>query len=82
MLTMSLCPVATPSERAVAVNIESMRAFVRLREMLATHADLVKKLDDLEQKYDAHFKVVFDAIRGLMSLAPLAKKQIGFPSKE
>ena len=51
------------SERAVQVNIEIMRAFVRLREMIATHKDLVRKLDALEKKYDAQFKVVFDAIR-------------------
>ena len=51
------------SERAVQVNIEIMRAFVRLREMLASHAELARKLDALEKKYDAQFRVVFDAIR-------------------
>lgn len=54
------------SGRAVAVNIEIMRAFVRLREMLAGHADLARRLDELEQKYDNQFRVVFDAIRQLM----------------
>jgi len=54
------------SPRAVAVNVEIMRAFVRLRRILASHADLARKLDDLERKYDAQFKVVFDAIRQLM----------------
>ena len=53
------------SERAVQVNIEIMRAFVRLRRILASHADLARKLDTLEKKYDAQFKVVFDAIRQL-----------------
>jgi phage regulator Rha-like protein len=71
------------SERAVLVNIEVVRAFVRLRELLASHADLARKLTDLEKKYDAQFKIVFDAIRALM--APPAsenKNPIGFvPSK-
>ena len=51
------------SERAVRVNIEIMRAFVQLRQMLASHADLARKLEALEKKYDSQFKVVFDAIR-------------------
>jgi len=66
------------SERAVNVNIEIMRAFVRLREMLATHADLIRKLDALERKYDTQFKVVFDAIRELMSPNARSAKRIGF----
>jgi hypothetical protein len=68
------------SERAVEVNIEIMRAFVRLREMLASHKDLARKLADLEQKYDEHFRIVFEAIRQLMAGAePSAKKPgIGF----
>ena len=55
------------SERAVDVNIEIMRAFVRLRQMLASHEELARKLDALEKKYDAQFRVVFDAIRQLMA---------------
>jgi hypothetical protein len=55
------------SERAILVNIEIMRAFVRLRQMLASNAELARELDALEKKYDAQFKVVFDAIRQLMS---------------
>src|SRR5512136_2044670 len=51
------------SERAIKVNIEIMRAFVHLRRILASHADLARKLDALEKKYDAQFKVVFEAIR-------------------
>ena len=51
------------SERAIEVNIQIMRAFVKLRELMATHKDLARKLDDMEKKYDAQFKVVFDAIR-------------------
>ena len=67
------------SPRAVAVNVEIMRAFVRLRQMLASHADLARKLDALEKKYDAQFRIVFDAIRQLMA-PPEAKPQrkIGF----
>ncbi len=66
------------SNRAMRVNIEIMRTFVRLREILATHKDLARKLEELEKRYDAQFRVVFDAIRQLMS--PLAKprRHIGF----
>jgi hypothetical protein len=67
------------SPRAVSVNVEIMRAFVRLRGVLASHADLARKLDALEQKYDAQFKTVFDAIRALMASPPVAPKPaIGF----
>lgn len=67
------------SPRAVRVNIEIMRAFVRLRQMLQTNADLARKLSALEQKYDAQFRVVFDAIRQLMA-PPSAppKRRIGY----
>jgi hypothetical protein len=54
------------SKRAVAVNVQIMRTFVRLREMLASQADLAKKIEQLERKYDHQLKVVFDAIRQLM----------------
>lgn len=66
------------SPRAVKVNIEFMRAFVRLRRMLSSHADLARKLAALEKKYDAEFKVVFDAIRQLMVPAEPQKESIGF----
>jgi len=66
------------SPRAVQVNIEIMRAFVRLRQMLATNADLARKLAALERKYDTQFKVVFDAIRELMSPPEKPKRHIGF----
>ena len=69
------------SKRAVQVNIEIMRAFVRLRQMLTSHADLERRLSALERKYDRQFKVVFDAIREIMSPArPPRKRQIGFHS--
>jgi len=67
------------SQRAVHVNIEIMRAFVRLRQILASHAGLAKRLDELEHKYDAQFRVVFDAIRELMAPPPEPpRKRIGF----
>jgi hypothetical protein len=66
------------SPRAVQVNIEIMRAFVRLRQMLQQNADLARKLAALERKYDAQFKVVFDAIRGLMAPPVPRRKRIGF----
>src|SRR6476660_3745495 len=55
------------SDRAIGVNIAIMRAFVRLREILGSHKDLARKLDELEKKYDEQFAVVFDAIRQLMT---------------
>jgi hypothetical protein len=70
------------SKRAVQVNIEIMRAFVRLREMLSSHKDLERKLSALENKYDEQFKVVFDAIRALMKETEKPKRKIGFEVKE
>ena len=70
------------SKRAIQVNVEIMRAFVRLRKMLASHVELARKLASLERKYDAQFKVVFDAIRQLMAPSQPAKKKIGFQVKE
>lgn len=66
------------SKRAIEVNIAIMRAFVRLREMIASNKELAKRLDDLEKKYDAQFKVVFDAIRQLMAPPETKKRKIGF----
>ena len=73
---------ALGSPRAIHVNIEIMRAFVRLRGMLASHADLARKLDALEKKYDAQFKVVFDAIRQLMTPPSPKGRRIGFHAKK
>ena len=70
------------SERAVEVNIQIMRTFTRLREMLLTHKDLQRKIEDMEKKYDTQFKVVFDAIRSLMSPAEKPKRKIGFQRKD
>jgi len=66
------------SPRAVQVNIEIMRAFVRLRRMLQTNAELAKKLDALEAKYDTQFKEVFQAIRQLMSPPEKPRRKIGY----
>ncbi len=70
------------SERAIAVNIEIMRAFVRLRQILTSHADLARKLEALEKRYDAQFRVVFDAIRQLMTLPERPRRSIGFKVQE
>lgn len=66
------------SERAVRVNIEIMRAFVRLRQVMSTREDLLRRLDELEQRYDAQFKAVFDALRQLMAPPGVSPKRIGF----
>jgi hypothetical protein len=66
------------SPRAVRVNIEIMRAFVRLRQMLASHAELARKLDAMERKYDGQFRVVFDALRQLMMEPVRKKRPIGY----
>ena len=70
------------SRQAIMVNIQIMRAFTKLREMLATHTELKQKLEELEQKYDSQFRIVFDAIKELMEQpAPPPKGRIGFHSK-
>ena len=66
------------SKRAVRVNIEIMRTFVRLRQILISHADLARKLATLEKRYDTQFKAVFDAIRQLMMPPEQPKRRIGF----
>jgi phage regulator Rha-like protein len=70
------------SEQAVLVNIAIVRTFVRLRQILASHADLASKLEELEKKYDAQFRVVFDALRQLMNPPEPKKKEIGFHARE
>jgi hypothetical protein len=66
------------SERAIQVNIAIMRAFVQLRDMIAGNAELRRRLDELEKKYDAQFKVVFDALRALMRAPEKPQRRIGF----
>lgn len=70
------------SERAVKVNIEIMRAFVRLRRMLLANTVLARQLRDLEKKYDSQFNVVFDAIRQLMTPPVKKPSKIGFKVDE
>ena len=66
------------SRRAVQVNIAIMRAFVSLREMLASHRELAARLEQMEKTHDAQFKVVFDAIRALIEAPPGSARRIGF----
>ncbi len=66
------------SKRAVEASVQVVRAFVKLRQMLASNAELALKLDELERKYDHQFKIVFDAIRQLMTPPPAKIKPIGF----
>ena len=70
------------SPRAVEMSVFVVRAFVRLRQWLAGHAELSRRLDELERKYDTQFKDVFDAIRQLMSPAARKRKEIGFHVRE
>ncbi len=66
------------SKRAVEVNIAIMRAFVKLREMLASNHELARRLDQMEKNYDTRFKIVFDAIRELMKPPEKPRRAIGF----
>jgi hypothetical protein len=70
------------SDQAIKVNILIMRAFVKLRQMIASNKDLSKRLDDLEKKYDGELRVVFEAIRQLMAPPAKPKRKIGFDLKE
>lgn len=70
------------SPKAIAVNIEIMRAFVKLRRFLLTNDELARKLSALERKYDVQFKAVFDAIRELMKPPAAAPRKIGFGKRE
>jgi hypothetical protein len=75
---MAMLSSVLKSPGAAAVNVEIMRAFVRLRSLLAKNGDLARKLAALEKRYDAHFRVVFDAIRELMTPPTRTRKPIGF----
>jgi hypothetical protein len=70
------------SQRAVQVNIEIMRAFVRLRGAVSTHKGLGRQLITMESRYDRQFKVVFDAIRGLMKEPESKRRGIGFTNRQ
>ena len=66
------------SERAIEVNIAIMRAFVEMRQLLSTHEELKKKIEEMESKYDKHFQVVFEAIRQLLAEEEKPTRRIGF----
>ena len=66
------------SDRAVCVNVEIMRTFVRLRQILSSNKELSRRLDELEKKYDGQFKAVFEAIRQLMAPPAAKTRKIGF----
>jgi hypothetical protein len=70
------------SERAILVNIEIIRTFVKLREILLSHQDLARQLSELEQKYDSQFRVVFDAIREVMTPPEPKRRKMGFLADE
>lgn len=69
------------SERAIQVNIQIIRTFTKLRQMLSTHEELKKKIESMEKKYDSQFKIVFDAIRELITDELKPKRKIGFDRK-
>ncbi|HVZ80139.1 MAG TPA: ORF6N domain-containing protein [bacterium] len=69
------------SPKAIQVNIQIMRTFVKLRQLMASNADLAKKIDELERKYDGHFTVVFEAIRELVAVPASKTRKIGFLSE-
>lgn len=66
------------SKRAVHVNIQIMRTFTKIREFLATHQELQKKMDEMEKKYDNKFKIVFEVIKQLLTPPETKKRKIGF----
>lgn len=66
------------SKRAIQVNIQIMRAFTQLRQMLATHEDLKSKIEDMESRYDEQFQIVFEAIKQLLEEEEKPKRKIGF----
>ncbi len=70
------------SDRAIQVNIQIMRAFTRLRQMLSTHEELKRKIEAMESKYDRQFRVVFEAIKQLIDTDDKPKRKIGFEVKE
>jgi hypothetical protein len=70
------------SKQAIQVNIQIMRTFTRLREILGTHEEIKRKIEQMEQKYNGQFKVVFEAIRQLMTPPERSKRKIGFKLKE
>jgi phage regulator Rha-like protein len=70
------------SERAIQVNIQIMRTFTKIRKMLASHKDLKQKIEEMEKKYDSQFKIVFNAIKELMSPPEKPIRKIGFKTEK
>jgi hypothetical protein len=70
------------SPKAIQVNIQIMRTFTKLREMMSSHKELSRKLSELEKKYDGQFQIVFEAIRQMIDVEEKPKKKIGFMVKE
>jgi phage regulator Rha-like protein len=70
------------SPKAIQVNIQIMRTFTKLREMITSHKDLTKKLNELEKKYDGQFQIVFEAIRQLIEVEESPKRKIGFIARD
>ncbi len=70
------------SERAIQVNIQIMRTFTKIREMLSSHKDLKHKIEEMEKKYDSQFKIVFNAIKELMSQPEKTVRKIGFKTEK
>ena len=79
-LGVAMLSSALRSKRAIAANIEIMRAFVELRRMLSENRELARRIDELEKRYDSNFEIVFDAIRKLIAPAPQPRKRIGYLS--
>ena len=70
------------SPRAIHVNIQIMRTFGKLRNMISSHRDLARKLAELEKKYDGQFQIVFEAIRQIIEVEEQPKRKVGFIAKE
>lgn len=69
------------SKRAIQVNIQILRAFARLRQLMSSHEDLRRKIESMERKYDDQFRIVFEAIKQLLREEEIPKKKIGFKVK-
>ena len=78
----AMLSIVINSDRAIQVNVQIMRAFNQLRQMLSTHKDLKKKIEAMEKKYDQQFQIVFEAIKQLLETESKPRKKIGFTVKE
>jgi len=78
MITIGTVTVIAYSKRAIQVNIEIMRAFAKIREMILSYRELQKKINEMEQKYDKNFSAVFEALRELITPPEKPRRWIGF----